>query len=199
MSPESTARGWMRGKLWRASALLALVCFASWSGATPLREYEIKAGFVYKFLSFTEWPEAVSLDSRQTVTIGILAPDPFEDAFEPVEGVVIKERQLVIKRLGPGASLASLAACDVLFIPRSARRDVGQLLSALEKRPILTVGEAEGFIEAGGMINLLVEEGTVRFEINEGAATRAGIEFRSKLLRLATRVIEHDHGSQRPD
>ncbi len=42
------------------------------------------------------------------------------------------------------------------------------------------------------MINLLIENKKVRFEVNLAAAARAHLTIRSSLLRLAAKTIEHD-------
>jgi hypothetical protein len=41
----------------------------------------------------------------------------------------------------------------------------------------------------GGMIALLLNKESMKFEINRAAAERVGIKFRSRLLRLAVRII----------
>ncbi len=50
---------------------------------------------------------------------------------------------------------------------------------------LLTVGETPGFLEHGGIINLVEVQGRIRFEINQEAAKRAGLTVSSRLLRLA--------------
>jgi hypothetical protein len=60
----------------------------------------------------------------------------------------------------------------------------------LEDLPILTVGETEHFIETGGIINFLMEDNKVRFEINDVAAKKSKLKISSQLLRLAKRVVE---------
>jgi hypothetical protein len=47
-------------------------------------------------------------------------------------------------------------------------------------------------MEDGGIINLVIEEKKVRFEVNLAAARRAKLQIRSSLLRLAIRTLEHD-------
>ena len=54
----------------------------------------------------------------------------------------------------------------------------------------MTVGNAPGFTRQGGIINFIMQDNRVRFEINPEAADRAGLRISSKLLQLAT--IVHD-------
>jgi len=67
---------------------------------------------------------------------------------------------------------------------------VERLVAAVEDVALLTVGDASGFLEEGGMINFLVEERKVRFEIGLVKARSAKLDISSQLLRLAKRVDE---------
>ena len=42
------------------------------------------------------------------------------------------------------------------------------------------------------MINFVMEDKKVRFEVNTAATGRAKLQIRAKLLRLAKRVVTHD-------
>jgi TonB family protein len=50
---------------------------------------------------------------------------------------------------------------------------------------VLLVGEDESFLRQGGMINLVLDHGSVRFEVNSDALDRSEIHFSSKILALA--------------
>jgi hypothetical protein len=58
-------------------------------------------------------------------------------------------------------------------------------MEAVRGRNVLTVGESEGFLAAGGVINLKLDGGKVRMEISTAAAERAGLHISAKLLSLA--------------
>jgi hypothetical protein len=75
--------------------------------------------------------------------------------------------------------------CHVLFISRSETSKLDEILARLEGRNILTVSEAETFVESGGMIGFVVEKNKIRFKINTEAARRMNLTLSSKLLRLA--------------
>ncbi len=57
----------------------------------------------------------------------------------------------------------------------------------------------QGFLESGGIINFVMEEKKVRFEINMTAAKSAKLKIRSQLLRLAKRVIGEDSDKSNKD
>ena len=81
----------------------------------------------------------------------------------------------------------------MLFISSSETNNLAQILHALDHAHILTIAEADGFIEQNGMINLVPEQknpGTqvVGFEINQAAAAKANLKMDTQLLKLARRT-----------
>jgi hypothetical protein len=163
------------------------------SGKKPLREYKIKAGFIYRFLFFADWPGNHAANPKGSagheIIIGILGDDPFGDLFNIVEGEKIGGQKLVVRRFEADARPAELVKCRILFISPGLEPRIDGILASLEGYPVLTVSEIKGFGQKGGIINFLTYENKVRFEINRQAAKRVGIKLSSKLLRLAVRII----------
>lgn len=148
-------------------------------------EYQLKAAFLSKFPEFTEWPES-ALNSRQTIDICVPRPSPFGKALdELVAGETLRGRTLVTREIG---SVQAVDTCQLLFVPIQSALDRKQLLARAEKRPVLTVGDYPSFLDEGGIVNLRVVGGRVRFEIDVAAADRAGVRLSSQLLRLALNV-----------
>jgi hypothetical protein len=58
-------------------------------------------------------------------------------------------------------------------------------LAELKGRSVLTVGETDRFVAAGGIISLGLRDSRIRFEIDAGAASAAKLKISSKLLSLA--------------
>jgi hypothetical protein len=152
-----------------------------------------------------DWPEEKVADSNEPITICILGKDPFENAFAPLKGKQAKNRKVVIKRFKGFEELKNpspkdkaemqriinaIRKCHVLFICSSEKEELKETINSVKNHSVLTVGETQGFLEAGGVINFLMEEEKVRFEINLAAARRAKLKISSKLLRLAKRVVE---------
>ena len=78
-----------------------------------------------------------------------------------------------------------------MFIPSSTfkAKELSSKLKDLRSKGVITVGEQDEFLKQSGMINLLLHKGKVGFEVNVKDAAVAGVKFRSKLLRLAKRVV----------
>ena len=118
--------------------------------------------------------------------------DPFGQAFESVDGKKIKGRSevLEIQRLASDASLEDLQACDLLFVCASEVEQVPRIVEGLKGQPILLVSEMEGFIEKGGMINLVERRSKIRWEINQEAVKATPLRLQSMLFKSALRVIK---------
>jgi len=168
-------------------------------------EYQVKAAFLFNFIKFVDWPKEKAADNNSIITIGIIGKDPFGDAFDPIEGRKVKNRKLVVKRFKGFQELTrsagkdtdrlereiqTLRKCHVLFVCSSEKKQLKQIFESVEGRGVLTVGDAGGFLKAGGVINFFISEGKVRFEINATVARQAKLKIRSQLLRLAKRTVK---------
>ena len=107
--------------------------------------------------------------------------DRFGGALNALAGERTGGREIAIRRL-TDVSASGSHRCHLLFVGG------GALPAAIaSERGLLTIGEARGFVERGGVINLVETRGRIRFEINRQAAERAGLAVSSRLLDLAVR------------
>ncbi|HEX9113221.1 MAG TPA: YfiR family protein [Nitrospirota bacterium] len=146
-------------------------------------EYEVKAAFLYNFLSFVEWPATVK--RSDTLRVCVMAEPPALNAFNELNGQIAAGRKIDAVHLSPGDSPGS---CHVLFIGSHAELDLPRIMKAVEGAGVLTVGDTAGFARQGVIINFYLQNKKVRFEINAAAARRSGITISSKLLKLAGAV-----------
>jgi hypothetical protein len=147
-------------------------------------EYQVKAVYLYNFGRFIEWPATVN--NEQAFTICILGQDPFGAALDAtLAGETINNRKLFAKRI---SNSRDSAGCQILFISSSEASRIKEILTSVEKSPSLTVSDMPGFTNNGGMIQFVLRDNKVRFEVNLAAAAKAGLSFSSQLLKVATDV-----------
>ena len=164
--------------------IAALFAFNGLTLAQMPTEYDVKAAFLYKMLRFLEWNPA--RDPSKPIRIGVLGDDAIADSLEKVAG----------KKPLAGHAVEVIALhrtsearqTDVVFVSASERRRTPELLKQLAGSGVITVGEIAGFCESGGVINFVLEDNRVQFEVNIESAQRNGISISSKLLRLARSV-----------
>lgn len=151
-------------------------------------EYEVKAAFLFNFAKFVEWPEDAFADPYSPVVIGIIGQDPFNGALDrTISGKSVNGRSLTIKRLSQSQELKT---CHIIFVCSSERKRLSQILTSLIGTSVLTVSDMDDFAYAGGVINFVLDNNKVKFQVNSTAAARARLRISSKLLTLARKVIQ---------
>lgn len=168
----------------------AFVLVVLGTGGTPLiaetavsREYQLKAVFLFNFAQFVKWPAQTFASADEPFQIGILGDDPFDDFLdETVKGEKVDGHPLVIRRY---KNPRDIQGCRVLFICRSEAGRMGDVLSALKGRSILTVADSGDFIEKGGVVRFVTEDNKIHFKISLEAAKLAKLTISSQVLRLA--------------
>lgn len=159
----------------------------------PKTEYEHRALYLYNFAKFTTWPKEAFADENAPLVVGILGQDPFGADLNIIKDKVIKNRKLVVKTFN---TVEEIKECHLLFISPSEEERLSTVLSALEKRSILTVTEVKDEEAARGMINLVVlNDNRLGFDIDKAGAEAAQLKLDTQLLRLARKVRNHREGS----
>jgi hypothetical protein len=149
-------------------------------------EYQVKAAYLYNFGKFVEWPVAAVQPSGDSFDICVLGEDPFGASLdravanETIAGKHVVARQIPLPQ--------DAAHCQVLFISSSENKRLKQILVSLGAASVLTVSDLPGFTEHGGMVQFVMEDNKVRFEVNSTSAQRAGLTLSSELLKVATTV-----------
>jgi hypothetical protein len=85
----------------------------------------------------------------------------------------------------------------VLFICSSDFEYIDDIVKAVRQYPVLTVSEVDGFLSAGGIINFVPGANQPVFDINLAASRKVELTISSKLLRIASKVIDKEVDSEK--
>ncbi|HEX3914763.1 MAG TPA: YfiR family protein [Steroidobacteraceae bacterium] len=166
-----------------AAALVFAVSGQLLLAADAPTENQVQAVFLFNFSRFVEWPTQAFAAPNDPFVIGIVGNDPFGARLDQaVRNEQINGHRLTVRRF---RSIADVDNCQILFIDRSETGRLGQILSALDHRSILTVSQADGAAQQGVMIQFATEDSRIRLRINVESARAAGLTISSKLLRPA--------------
>lgn len=167
---------------------------ASLSRLADTTEYQVKAAFIYNFVKFVQWPADAFLEKAgASISLCILGRDELGDALEGLNGKSAQGRIFSVRRIDrPGEA----DRCQVLYLCRSERERMRAILKGI-KAGVLTIGDMKSFASAGGIINFVLTQKKVSFEINVEAAEKAGLKISSQLLKLAKIVKEGDGREER--
>jgi hypothetical protein len=80
------------------------------------------------------------------------------------------------------------SGCEILYAGGSDAQSVDQALAAVSGTNVLTVTDSVPDAHAPGIVEFVVENNRVRFNIDNEAARRNGITISSHLLSLALNV-----------
>ena len=173
--------------LQRTIAAVAGLLFACSSALGQQRpsEYQVEAAYLYNFSRFVEWP-AKGTNAPGSFTICVLGEDPFGQALDAtIAGEAIGNQRVIARRI---SSPQMSVDCQILFISSSEANRLNKIIEALNKSSVLTVSNIPQFSERRGMIQFVLEENRIRFEVNLTATQRAGLTLSSDLLKVATVV-----------
>jgi hypothetical protein len=162
---------------------LALIAFTPTVLSDDLPEYRLKAAFLYNFALFTEWPASIG----STLNLCVYGRDPFGEEIDALQGKPVGDRRMVVRRV---ASVEGLTVCQVVFISDPSGDGISRVLSTLRGATVLTIADAPGAAKQGVALNMSVVQNKITFEANLTAVRAANLKLSSKLLSLATEVLQ---------
>jgi hypothetical protein len=176
----------LRRVLWVLGAVV--LCLSGVSAQSPTAdEYQVKATFLYNFAKFVEWRPSSFPDASAPLRICVFGQDPFGQELRDITSEkTVNGRRLQVDQV---VDLQLARTCHILFIASSEKAQLKRIFENLRGTDVLTVGDTKGFAELGGIINFVLENDRVHFEVNRKAAEQAGLQISSKLLSVAKRVI----------
>jgi len=149
----------------------------------PPLEYQVKAAFLLNFTKFVEWPAQNFIAADSPISICVLGDAPVGPVLQQmVQGEQVGGRKLVMQTAPPDPA----KSCQVLFVSKSDKEGI-RLVGEMG-RGVLTVGEDADFLASGGMINFIIDDRRVRFDINQKAVENSSLKLSSKLFQVARKV-----------
>jgi len=145
-------------------------------------EYVVKAAMLYRCAELVQWPSNAAAAAEPTLTIGVLGKNRFGKSLDRLAGKTVSGRKLVVRKF---SRVSKAASCQLVFVSASEIKRTPKILETLAAFPVLTVGEAPGFAELGGMINLLLQDKYIKLEVNPVAAEKARIVLDPRLVKMA--------------
>jgi hypothetical protein len=170
--------------------VVLMAVFFSNNSFPQTREYMLKAGYIEKFTHFIEWPEITAANNAADVfSIAVFGENKYENALENIfSKTKVKNRKVHIKYI---SSINEIDNCMILIISTSKKDKLKEILNSIAGKSILTIGETAGWGKMGVMINMLIYNNYIRYEINLNALNKSGLKVNSLLLTSAI-IIKED-------
>ena len=180
----------MSARIVRALALFAWLCAcappsAAQGDAERALEHRVKAAFLFRFTEFVTWPEAAYARAESPFVMVVTGPDGIADNLRTITaGRSVAGRPIEVRRVGsadtiPPAQLVYLAGADSARVREQVRA---------APRHALVVTEADGALDFGSVINFVLAEDRVRFDISLESAEKRALRLSSRLLSVARSI-----------
>ena len=174
--------------------LIGLMIAIPEASSRSYEEHEIKAAFLYSFAQFITWETRATTGQTAALTAAQTAAQTAALTYCAVqEGPVVNAlKELIAAKQTAGetrrytllADLSNIRQCHILFL--GADNNKSESLQLHPEESVLTVGDSQGFVANGGIIEFRRQGARVQVHINLATARAQRIQISSKLLKLAT-------------
>jgi hypothetical protein len=152
-------------------------------------ERRVKAAFMFKFASYVEWPEAVLPQPGTPLSVAVVGDDELANELTQIAaGRAVDGRSIAVKKT---RDIAAIADAHMLYVARAETARIPQIAKIARGRPLLIVTDSPGALSQGSIINFMLVQQRVKFEISLEEAERHSLKLSSRLLSVA-------HNVQRP-
>lgn len=166
-----------------AACVVALIVVMTPASAAGEDERRVKAVFLYKFIPYVSWPPSVATDDP--FVIAATDAQMARELEAVTRGRRVNGKAIAVRHLREGDRPADV---HLLFVSEDEAGRLPGLVNQSRGRPVLVVSEVEGGLDRGAVINFVISEGRVRFEVALPAAESRGLAVSSRLLKVAEHV-----------
>lgn len=151
-----------------------------------LQERQVKAAYLYKFAGFVEWPEGSFERPDSPLLIGVAGDTALAEQLETsVAGHSVNGRAVQVRKVRRGEALAGL---HVLYLGGLDKALAQEMLAASRGLALLTVSDSDEVYAMGSMINFVMSDDRVRFDVTLKPVALAHIRISARMLLAAYRV-----------
>ncbi|MEI7670351.1 MAG: YfiR family protein [Pseudomonadota bacterium] len=157
-------------------------------------EYNYEIAFILNFLKFVEWSDDHSPKNTNSLKICVAGDDDFSNYFSEFARKRSQRFEVIVKIPHSDSDFKS---CNILLIGRDKEREAVSLLAKVKNNSVITISEAKGFADAGGIIEILSRKKVglfangenVDLRINLKASELSHLNIDARFLQVASEII----------
>lgn len=166
--------------LYRYTFVLAL--FFSIESIAQTTNYQVYSLYVVNIAKYSAWPTATG-----DLNIVIFGKSKVYDELIKQNGKIVNGQPLKVTTV---ESIASLGHPQIVYLPDNKSGSLDEILKATEGKPVLVIAEREGLFRKGaGFSFIILENGTLRYDINTTELEKRSIKVSKNLSTLANSSI----------
>ncbi|MCX4190870.1 YfiR family protein [Methylophaga sp. OBS1] len=139
------------------------------------------AALNYNFAKYADWPDEEHAESIRLCYF----THTFKNSFTELHDKAIFNKPISTHQIN---DVEQTDQCHLVYIDRNERDITQRLFVYLADKPVLTVSDISGFIDDGGMIEIVREDNKFRFKVNMSRMELANLKMSSQVLKLAVEV-----------
>jgi YfiR/HmsC-like len=171
-----------KGRKW-VNTLVLILILVYHNGFAQTKDYKFQSLYIFSFAKSIEWPPVqgdefiVAVFDNQKV---------FSEMKTNLANRSVGLKPITVRHF---KTIDEVAPSQVLFIPISNKNNIKQIIQKVGQMPCLIITEKEGWIKEGSIINFVItDEGKMKYELNDHAATQRNLKIPSGIKTLAIAV-----------
>lgn len=153
--------------------------------AADYSDEAVKAAYLFRFAAYVDWPQHDPAKNEFIIAV-LDAPGIARQLTSLAQTHLINNRRVEVREL---QSVRDLRDPDILFVGAGQAASLHAWKPSSPAGSTLVVTDEEDGLKNGGMLNFLVIDHRVRFEVSLTAAAQAHLTISSELLAVAVRVF----------
>jgi hypothetical protein len=171
------------------TALFTLVAPALTHAQQVPSEAAVKAAYLFRFAGYIEWPDGGSGDHPFVIDV-MGEENVARELRHLLPGHLIGQHVVEVREV---TRVQEVEGAQILYVG-PGHDEFLRAIRPRESEPILVVTDEEQGLDRGAMLNFLIVDKHVRFEVSLTAAEHAHLKISAELLSVAIRV--HNGGRQ---
>ncbi|MGV3741876.1 MAG: YfiR family protein [Burkholderiaceae bacterium] len=156
--------------------------------ASVASEERVKAAYLFRFISYIDWPPRSFSQPNSPYVVGIAGNDRVAEELRRISsGKLVNNRPVVVRSVNFGDSLSDI---HQLYIGEEENSRLAPWIKSAASLPILIVTEGRAAIGQGSMINFRIIDSYVRFEVGLDSIDKSGLTISSRMLSVAYEVFK---------
>lgn len=169
----------------RVLILLLLVASTGVIKAQDVNLAKYKSLFTLNFIRYIGWPETTK---EGDFVIGVLKSSGIADQLaEQVKGKKVGYQTIVIKEF---KNVDEITSCSIIYVGESINysKYSATISQKLNNKNSLIITEDYNAISSGSMINFVIVDNKLKFEVSSSNASKNGLKFSNSLLALTNAI-----------
>ncbi|QSZ42036.1 DUF4154 domain-containing protein [Sulfurimonas aquatica] len=148
---------------------------------------DIKVAYIYNFIRYINWPDSHYHDDLFHICV--------HEKSDLITNLEVLEKKSVkskpIKLILISNKTEKLARCEVLVLPKLNQQELKMYTDYAAPSNILTISDTQGYAKLNVMINLIVLNNKIKFEVNLHEVDTTQLTISSSLLKLA-KIVKNE-------